>query len=269
MVFQHFSLFDTHECGRECLARLRQITSVKRGDAAHSATKPPSMVWTSTRLGLCTHFERGRDAKRVEIIRALLTEPKLLILDEPTSVLTPQAVEKLFVVLKKLVSEGCSLLYISHKLHEIRELCTACTVLRGGEVTGVCNPRDESNAVAQPLDDWCRTACLETSRTHAWRSTCFKQSTCACQRKINLESTSKASLICKFALVKWLALRVCQATGKVNCFTLYLAKIRARLHRPSNFYNNEVGHLDAHDTASTWLCILCPKKDWVVVQCPL
>jgi general nucleoside transport system ATP-binding protein len=84
--------------------------------------------------------------QRVEIIRALLTNPKLLILDEPTSVLTPQAVEKLFVVLKKLASEGCSILYISHKLHEIRELCTACTVLRGGVVTGVCNPADESNA---------------------------------------------------------------------------------------------------------------------------
>jgi simple sugar transport system ATP-binding protein len=52
----------------------------------------------------------------------------------------------LFVVLKKLVSQGCSLLYISHKLHEIRELCSACTVLRGGEVTGVCDPREESNA---------------------------------------------------------------------------------------------------------------------------
>jgi simple sugar transport system ATP-binding protein len=78
--------------------------------------------------------------QRVEIIRALLTNPQLLILDEPTSVLTPQAVEKLFVVLKKL-SEGCSILYISHKLHEIRALCTACTVLRGGKVTGVCDPR--------------------------------------------------------------------------------------------------------------------------------
>jgi simple sugar transport system ATP-binding protein len=76
----------------------------------------------------------------------LLTNPQLLILDEPTSVLTPQAVEKLFVVLKKLASEGCSILYISHKLHEIRELCSACTVLRGGEVTGVCNPQQESNA---------------------------------------------------------------------------------------------------------------------------
>jgi simple sugar transport system ATP-binding protein len=84
--------------------------------------------------------------QRVEIIRALLTHPKLLILDEPTSVLTPQAVDKLFVVLRKLASEGCSILYISHKLHEIRELCTACTVLRGGEVTGVCDPRKETNA---------------------------------------------------------------------------------------------------------------------------
>jgi ABC-type uncharacterized transport system ATPase subunit len=47
---------------------------------------------------------------------------------------------------KKLSSEGCSILYISHKLHEIRELCSACTVLRGGKVTGVCNPQVESNA---------------------------------------------------------------------------------------------------------------------------
>jgi simple sugar transport system ATP-binding protein len=76
----------------------------------------------------------------------LLTEPQLLILDEPTSVLTPQAVEKLFVVLHKLVSQGVSILYISHKLHEIRALCSACTVLRGGQVTGVCDPQQESNA---------------------------------------------------------------------------------------------------------------------------
>jgi general nucleoside transport system ATP-binding protein len=70
----------------------------------------------------------------------------LLILDEPTSVLTPQAVEKLFVVLKRLAAQGCSILYISHKLHEIRELCSACTVMRGGKVTGDCNPQNETNA---------------------------------------------------------------------------------------------------------------------------
>jgi simple sugar transport system ATP-binding protein len=84
--------------------------------------------------------------QRVEIIRALLGEPQLLILDEPTSVLTPQAVEKLFEVLRQLSAQGCSILYISHKLHEIRALCTACTVLRGGQVTGVCDPREETNA---------------------------------------------------------------------------------------------------------------------------
>ncbi|MDB5886359.1 MAG: nucleoside transporter ATP-binding protein, partial [Polaromonas sp.] len=86
------------------------------------------------------------EMQRVEIIRALLTDPKLLILDEPTSVLTPQAVDKLFVVLRKLASQCCSILYISHKLHEIRALCTACTVLRGGKVTGECDPREETNA---------------------------------------------------------------------------------------------------------------------------
>jgi len=106
------------------------------------------------------------EMQRVEIIRALLTNPQLLILDEPTSVLTPQAVEKLFVVLRQLAAEGCSILYISHKLHEIRALCTACTVLRGGKVTGVCNPAQETNASLSRLmigsepPSWCTTRAL-------------------------------------------------------------------------------------------------------------
>jgi simple sugar transport system ATP-binding protein len=79
-------------------------------------------------------------------VRALLTNPKLLILDEPTSVLTPQAVDKLFVVLRRLAAEGTSILYISHKLDEIRALCHHCTVLRGGKVTGEVDPTQESNA---------------------------------------------------------------------------------------------------------------------------
>jgi simple sugar transport system ATP-binding protein len=70
----------------------------------------------------------------------------LLILDEPTSVLTPQAVEKLFITLRQLAREGCSILYISHKLDEIRSLCHHCTVLRGGKVTGEVDPTRESNA---------------------------------------------------------------------------------------------------------------------------
>ncbi len=144
MVFQHFSLFDTLTVAENVwlgLDKSLSLAEVTRRIEAKAMEygldiDPARPVHT---LGV-------GEMQRVEIIRALLSNPQLLILDEPTSVLTPQAVEKLFVVLKQLASEGCSILYISHKLHEIRELCTACTVLRGGKVTGVCNPKEESNA---------------------------------------------------------------------------------------------------------------------------
>jgi general nucleoside transport system ATP-binding protein len=144
MVFQHFSLFETLSVAENVwlgldkhltLAEVTQRISAKASE--YGLDIEPSRPVHTLSVG---------EMQRVEIIRALLTNPKLLILDEPTSVLTPQAVEKLFVVLKKLSSEGCSILYISHKLHEIRELCTACTVLRAGKVTGHCNPQNESNA---------------------------------------------------------------------------------------------------------------------------
>ena len=144
MVFQHFSLFDTLSVAENvwlglskglCLAEVTsQITAKAK---AYGLDIDP---------GRPVHTLSVGEMQRVEIIRALLTSPKLLILDEPTSVLTPQAVDKLFVVLKQLSADGCSILYISHKLHEIRALCTACTVLRGGKVTGVCDPRQETNA---------------------------------------------------------------------------------------------------------------------------
>jgi len=143
MVFQHFNLFDT----------MTVAENVWLGLSAQSLADVRANIAAKAReYGLDVDPERPvhtlsvGEMQRVEIIRALLTNPQLLILDEPTSVLTPQAVDKLFVVLKKLASEGCSILYISHKLHEIRALCNACTVLRGGKVTGVCNPQQESNA---------------------------------------------------------------------------------------------------------------------------
>ena len=84
------------------------------------------------------------ERQRVEIIRCLVQDPKLLIMDEPTSVLTPQEVERLFETLRRLSSEGCSILYISHKLDEIQALCDRATVLRHGKVTATCNPREET-----------------------------------------------------------------------------------------------------------------------------
>ena len=144
MVFQHFSLFDTLSVAENVWLGLDHSLSLAQVSAR--ITAKAAEYGLDIDPSRPVHTLSVGEMQRVEIIRALLTEPKLLILDEPTSVLTPQAVDKLFVVLKKLVSQGCSLLYISHKLHEIRELCSACTVLRAGEVTGVCDPREESNA---------------------------------------------------------------------------------------------------------------------------
>ena len=144
MVFQHFSLFDTITVAENVWLGLDKRLSL--GHVSESITAKASEYGLDIDPARPVHTLSVGEMQRVEIIRALLTNPQLLILDEPTSVLTPQAVEKLFVVLRKLASEGRSILYISHKLHEIRALCTACTVLRGGKVTGTCIPAQESNA---------------------------------------------------------------------------------------------------------------------------
>ena len=144
MVFQHFSLFETLSVaenvwlGLDKALPLAEVTRrIDQTAAAYGLEIDPARPVHTLSVG---------EMQRVEIIRALLTEPRLLILDEPTSVLTPQAVDKLFVTLRRLAGEGCSILYISHKLHEIRALCSACTVMRAGRVTGVCDPRQESDA---------------------------------------------------------------------------------------------------------------------------
>src|SRR5690606_19130646 len=85
------------------------------------------------------------ERQRIEIVRALLLNPKLLIMDEPTSVLTPQEVDQLFTVLRQLSNEGCSILYISHKLHEIKALCDTATILRGGKLVDTCDPKVETS----------------------------------------------------------------------------------------------------------------------------
>ena len=144
MVFQHFSLFDTLTVAQNVWLGLDKRLSLAEVTARISAKAAEYGLDIDPARPV--HTLSVGEMQRVEIIRSLLTDPQLLILDEPTSVLTPQAVEKLFVVLKMLAAQGCSILYISHKLHEIRELCNACTVLRGGQVTGVCNPQQESNA---------------------------------------------------------------------------------------------------------------------------
>jgi simple sugar transport system ATP-binding protein len=142
MVFQHFSLFET-------LTVVENVALALPGnpDLDELAGR---ITEVSNRYGLpvdpqrLVHALSVGERQRVEIIRCLLQNPKLLIMDEPTSVLTPQAVRKLFDTLRQLADEGCSILYISHKLDEIQELCHVATVLRDGKVTGHCIPAEET-----------------------------------------------------------------------------------------------------------------------------
>ena len=144
MVFQHFSLFDTLTVAENIALGLPPDTRLDElSQRIESTARQYGLDLEPQRH---VHTLSVGECQRVEIVRALLAKPQLLILDEPTSVLTPQAVEKLFETLRKLASEGCSILYISHKLDEIRALCQACTVMRGGKVTGTCDPTRETAA---------------------------------------------------------------------------------------------------------------------------
>jgi simple sugar transport system ATP-binding protein len=144
MVFQHFSLFDS--------MTVAENVALGTGWSGPMADLAARIAEVSARYGLALDPERRvcdlsvGERQRVEIVRCLLQDPKLLIMDEPTSVLTPQEAEALFAVLRRLTAEGRSILYISHKLAEIRTLCERATVLRGGRVAGACDPRVETAA---------------------------------------------------------------------------------------------------------------------------
>ena len=143
MVFQHFSLFETLSVADnvrlalEPSATKRLRRRIRDVSARYGLTIDPRRRVHTMSVG---------ERQRVEIVRCLLQKPRLLIMDEPTSVLTPQATLALFDTLRTLAAEGCSILYISHKLDEIRALCQRATVLRAGRVSGECDPRLETTA---------------------------------------------------------------------------------------------------------------------------
>ena len=143
MVYQHFALFES--------------VSVIENIALSSADKSFDLEALATRVreiaqkyGLPLEPERlvhslsVGERQRVEIVRCLLQQPRLLILDEPTSMLTPQAAQQLFVTLRLLAQEGLSILYISHKLDEVKQLCDSATILRHGRVIGSVDPKTSS-----------------------------------------------------------------------------------------------------------------------------
>src|SRR6204780_4315294 len=144
MVFQHFSLFDNltvaenvalgldgKESFKEMSARLEEVSNVYG-----LPLDPKREVWQRS-VG---------ERQRIEIVRALMQNPRFLILDEPTAVLTPQEADQLFIVLDRLKTEGRAVLYISHKLEEVKRLCDTATILRGGKKISTCNPKAETAA---------------------------------------------------------------------------------------------------------------------------
>ena len=141
MVFQHFSLFET-------LTVTENIALALGEDAGDLKVLADKIRTVSQRYGMELNPERHihslsvGERQRVEIVRCLVQDIQLLILDEPTSVLTPQEVDTLFVTLRQLAEEGCSILFISHKLKEVQDLCHSATILRAGQVTGDCIPAE-------------------------------------------------------------------------------------------------------------------------------
>ena len=144
MVFQHFSLFESLTVAENVALGLG--TSERIGPLSARIAEVSRRYGLAMDPGRHVHHLSVGERQRVEIVRCLLQQPKLLAMDEPTSVLTPQEVGDLFTVLRRLAAEGCSILYISHKLDEILALCERATVLRAGRVVGTADPRASTAA---------------------------------------------------------------------------------------------------------------------------
>ncbi|NEU73590.1 ABC transporter ATP-binding protein [Hassallia byssoidea VB512170] len=146
MVFQHFSLFESLTVTENIALAL---TKTEKWDLSRVDRKIRIL---SNEYGLSVNPDRPihtlavGERQRVEIIRCLFQTTKLLILDEPTAVLTPQEIEKLFAILRRIAANGCSILFSSHKLKEVQSLCSHATVLRNGAVVQECNPQRETPA---------------------------------------------------------------------------------------------------------------------------
>ena len=143
MVFQHFSLFKA--------LTVAENIALGLNDAKDRVGLHDRIVQVSASYGLpvdpkrTVHDLSVGERQRIEIVRCLLQNPKLLIMDEPTSVLTPKEAETLFTTLRRLAFEGCSILYLSHKLDEVRALCEAATIMRLGRVVAHCTPAEKTS----------------------------------------------------------------------------------------------------------------------------
>ena len=142
MVHQHFSLFEAFTVAENIALALeddpplrRVVADARRISAEYGLPLDPDALVADLSVG---------ERQRVEVVRCLMQRPTLIIMDEPTSVLTMTEAERLFDTLRRLRDEGRTVLYISHKLEEVRALCSRAVVMRGGAVVAECDPREVS-----------------------------------------------------------------------------------------------------------------------------
>jgi len=151
MVHQHFMLIDVFTVAENLILGREDSTGglLNMGEARHTVRR------LSERYGL----EVDPDAvieelpvgvqQRVEILKALANDAKYLILDEPTAVLTPQETDQLMTVMRSLRDEGKAIVFITHKLREVREIADKITVIRHGKVVGAAKPTDSESNLAE------------------------------------------------------------------------------------------------------------------------
>lgn len=142
MVFQHFSLFEALTVAENIALAvpgefdMRKLSEkIIRVSKEYGLPLEPSATVANLSVG---------ERQRIEIVRCLLQEPRLLIMDEPTAVLTPQEADQLFLTLNRLAHEGCAILYISHRLEEVKRICHGATILRHGKVVANVDPTMET-----------------------------------------------------------------------------------------------------------------------------
>jgi len=178
MVFQHFSLFES------LTVRDNLILGIDENISFSNLLKKLENISSKYNLPLdldapITSLSAG-EKQRVEIVRILLQDPQLLIMDEPTSVLTPQEVKNLFITLNALVTEGRTILYITHKLEEVITLCNDVTIMRNGQVVDTSSTENQTakslatKMLGQKLDE------LKTDYSHIKNSINFKAKNISC-----------------------------------------------------------------------------------------
>ncbi|HAX40260.1 MAG TPA: hypothetical protein DCY10_05235, partial [Clostridiales bacterium] len=146
MIHQHFKLVDVLTAAENIILGLNEAVVVDLKRVRESIKQ------ICDRYGFVVDPDKKvydmsvSEKQTLEIVKVLYRGADILILDEPTAVLTPQEADLLFNVLDRLKGEGRALLYISHKLDEVKRLCDTATILRGGKKVDTCNPREQTAA---------------------------------------------------------------------------------------------------------------------------